>query len=35
MPNSRNGHISITGVSKYFGRLKRLMTYRWKSNPAR
>lgn len=24
MPNSRNGHISITGVSKYFGRHKAL-----------
>lgn len=24
MLNSRNGHISITGVSKYFGRHKAL-----------
>ncbi len=24
MPNSHNGHISITGVSKYFGRHKAL-----------
>jgi polar amino acid transport system ATP-binding protein len=24
MPSSRNGHISITGVSKYFGRHKAL-----------
>ena len=24
MPSSRNGHISITGVSKYYGRHKAL-----------
>ena len=35
MSHSRNGHISITGVSKYFGGIKRWMMCRWKSNPAR
>jgi polar amino acid transport system ATP-binding protein len=35
MPSSRNGHISITGVSKYYGRHKALDDVSWRYLRAR